>query len=149
MSDFSLEFLTAVVDTLLPGLPATEQQLAVPSASHLGLDRQLLQLTKQPQHEPTVQRLHALAQVAGGMDHFITSDAVQRTAIIKTLERMDPAAFYAFLLVVTAAYYQTDEVIRAMGWYVDPPQPRGYPLPIFDEDLLAPVKTRSALWRAS
>lgn len=149
MNDFSLEFLTAVVDTLLPGLPATEQQPALPAASQLSIDRQLLrQLADQTQHEQLAQRLHLLAQVAGGMDNFIAGDESQRIAAVSALEQMDPAAFYAFLLVIAAAYYQTDEVIRAMGWYVDPPQPRGYPLPIFDEALLAPVKTRSALWRA-
>lgn len=67
--------------------------------------------------------------------------------VVQVLEQHHPTAFYAFLLVITAVYYQTDEVIRAMGWYVDPPQPRGYPLPTFDEQLLTPVKTRAALWR--
>lgn len=149
MSDFSLEFLTAVVDTLLPGLPATADQPALPAASQIGLDRSLLRyLIDHPQREQLSQRLHALAQEAGGVENFRLGDETQRAAAVQTLEQSDPAAFYAFLLVIAAAYYQTDDVIRAMGWYVDPPQPRGYPLRLFDEALLASVKTRSALWRA-
>ncbi|MFN8495611.1 MAG: hypothetical protein U0350_48910 [Caldilineaceae bacterium] len=149
MSDFSLEFLTAVVDTLLPGLPATADQPALPAASQIGLERHLLRhLLEHPQREQLTQRLHALAKVAGGVENFSLGDVALRTAAVQTLEQSDSAAFYAFLLVIAAAYYQTDEVIRALGWYVDPPQPRGYPLPLFDEQLLTPVKTRAALWRA-
>ncbi|MEZ4867794.1 MAG: hypothetical protein R3C14_41090 [Caldilineaceae bacterium] len=44
-------------------------------------------------------------------------------------------------------YYEQDAVLRAMGWYVDPPQPRGYPLPLWDESILAPVCKRAKLWR--
>ena len=64
------------------------------------------------------------------------------------------AALVAAGLVVAAlndraveAQRHQDAVLRAMGWYVDPPQPRGYPLTLWDESLLAAVRQRGKLWR--
>jgi len=149
MNDFSHEFLAAVVDTLLPGLSATESQAALPAAAQIGVDRQLADhLVTHPQRDRLAQRLQTLAQLAGGVSNFVASDEATRTVAMQALEQMDGPAFYAFLLVIAADYYQTDEVIRAMQWYVDPPQPRGYPLPPFDEARLATVKAREKLWRA-
>lgn len=153
MSNFSPEFLAAVVDTLLPGLPAAAigdpQGAALPAATEIGVDRQLAaHLMHHPQRDRLAQRLALLAQLAGGEHNFSSADETDRTATMQALEATDAAAFDAFLLVVTADYYQTETVIHAMGWPVEPPQPHGYPLPPFTEALLAPVKTRPPLWRA-
>lgn len=148
MKLFSQEFLTAVVDTMLPGLPATASHTALPAASQIGLDRQLADhLRQHPQRDRLVGRLSMLAELASGEQNFSNTDMATRIQFIQKLETLDTPAFYAFLLVVTADYYETKSVIRAMGWPVEPPQPQGYPLPAFDEALLAPVKTRVALWR--
>lgn len=149
MNRFSAEFLAAVVDTLLPGLPVTATHLPLPAATELGVDQQLAtHLRDHPHRERLGAQLQALAAVAGSEQNFIAADPATRTAIIQTLETTDAPAFYAFLLVVTADYYQNTTVIQAMGWPVTPPQPQGYPLPAFDEGLLAPVKTRAPFWRS-
>jgi len=148
MSQFSPEFLTLVVDTLLPGLPATASHPALPAASQIGVDRQLADhLGQHPQRDRLAGRLGMLVQLAGDEQSFVRADMATRIRFIQSLEALDTAAFYAFLMVVTADYYETEAVIRAMGWPVKPPQPQGYPLPAFDEALLASVKTRAALWR--
>lgn len=148
MKPFSQEFLTAVVDTLLPGLPATASHMALPAASQIGVDRQLADhLRQQPQRDRLAGRLTMLAQLAGGEESFVSADTDTRIRFVQSLEALDTPTFYAFLLVVTADYYETEAVIGAMGWPVEPPQPQGYPLPAFDEALLEPVKTRAALWR--
>ena len=148
MKPFSQEFLTAVVDTLLPGLPATASHTALPAASQIGLDHHLADhLHHHPQRDRLGERLAILAQLAGDEQSFVGADVATRIRFIQSLEAHDTSAFYAFLMVVTADYYETESVIRAMGWPVEPPQPQGYPLPAFDEALLGPVKTRAALWR--
>ena len=148
MKPFSQEFLTAVVDTLLPGLPATASHAALPAASQIGVDRQLADhLHQHPQRDRMAGRLAMLAQLAGNEQSFVSANVATRNHFIQNLEALDTPAFYAFLMVVTADYYETESVIRAMGWPVEPPQPRGYPLPAFDEALLEPVKTRAPLWR--
>jgi hypothetical protein len=134
---------------LLPGLPATATHAALPAATQIGVDQQLAtHLRHHPQRERLGEHLQVLAHLAGGEQTFVAAAPASRTAMIQMLEATDTSAFYAFLLVVTADYYQTESVIQAMGWPVDPPQPQGYPLPAFDEALLAPVKTRAPLWRS-
>lgn len=149
MSDFLPQFLAAVVDTLLPGLPATDAHSLLPAATAVGVDRQLAtHLRDHPHRERFADRLQALADLAGGEQNFVAADPAGRTALLQKLEALDTPAFYAFLLIITADYYQNPVVIQAMGWPVAPPQLHGYPLPAFDEALLAPVKTRAPLWRA-
>ena len=149
MSDFSPQFLAAVVDTLLPGLPATATHRPLPTATAIGVDQQLAtHLRDHPHRERLATWLQALTAVADGQQNFIAADPTTQTVLIQRLEATNASAFYAFLLVVTADYYQNAAVIGAMGWPVEPPQPQGYPLPAFAETLLAPVKTRPPLWRA-
>lgn len=148
MTDFSAEFLCAVVDTVLPGLPAEGNNGALPPSSTLGVAGKLAShLASHRDRTRFTQVLQAIAEQAGGIEAFIEVDETARVATIQAVERAETAAFYALLLVINAEYYETDEVLRAFGWYVDPPQPRGYPLPLFDEGLLAPVKLREKLWR--
>jgi hypothetical protein len=149
MSDFSAQFLAAVVDTLLPGLPATATHRPLPAATSIGVDQQLATHLRTHLHrERLAAWLQALVEVADGEENFTAAAPTAQIALIQRLEATNAPAFYAFLLVVTADYYQNATVIQAMGWLVEPPQPQGYPLPAFDETLLAPVKTRAPLWRA-
>lgn len=142
------DFLAAVVDTLLPGLPSTPTQSALPAASQLGVDLLLANhLRTHPQRERWLRLLQTIIQQAGGMDRFVTADEGARIAVLQAVEQADTPTFQVFMLIVAADYYQTDEVQRAFGWFADPPQPRGYPLPLWDEGLLAPVQQRPALWR--
>lgn len=148
MSAFSSQFLAAVVDTLLPGLPATATQPPLLAGSAIGVDQQLAtHLSDHPYRARLAGQLQALIAVAGSEQDFITAHLAARTALIQKVETTDASAFYAFLLVVTADYYQNPLVVAAMGWPVEPPQPQGYPLPPFDETLLTPVKARTPLWR--
>ena len=118
------------------------------AASQIGVDRQLADhLRQHPQRDRLGERLTILMQLAGGEESFVDTDMATRNRFIQSLEAHDTPAFSAFLMVVTADYYETESVIHAMGWPVEPPQPQGYPLPAFDEALLGPVKTRAPLWR--
>ena len=147
---FSSDFLCRVVDTMLPGLPATGVKSALPSASELGLHEQLRgHLAAHPDATRFANVLLAITDEAGGMVRFVESDELSATATLEAVETTMSTGFAAFLFVIAADYYESEDVLRAFGWRVTPPQPLGYELAPFDETLLAPVKSREQrLWRS-
>lgn len=148
--DLPIAFLAAVVDRLLPGLPATERAAALPAASEIAIDRRLRQhLRTHPDRIRLARALEAIAQRSGSAADFVTAGEAAAQAILQQVESSEPDAFAALLFVVSADYYEAEAVLRAFGWRVTPPQPQGYSLPPFSEDLLAPVKQRPALWRSA
>lgn len=148
--DAPVAFLAAVVDSLLPGLPTTEQAAALPAASEVGIDRRLGQhLRTHPDRAQLAQALEAIARQAGSAADFVTAGEVARQALLEQVESSDPGTFAALLFVVSADYYESEAVLRAFGWRATPPQPQGYSLPPFSEDLLDSVKRRPALWRSA
>lgn len=149
MMTFSSEFLQAVVDTLLPGLPATEQAPALPAASQVGIDKVLAKrLRSHPKHAEIVEALQAIIREAGTMSAFIAMSSDMATRIIQGLESSHPEAFKALLFIVSADYYESKAVIEAFNWPTTPPQPTGYPLLPFQDHLLDPVRQRPPLWRS-
>jgi hypothetical protein len=140
------EFLSAVLDTLFPGddaappLPsATAAGVAVRLAHALAVGRD------RARHESVLQ---AIAGAARGEDAFVRADAAERVAAIRRVEAETRGSFQAFVSLVLQEYCEAANVLLAMGWRVEPPQPGGHVLPqSFDEELLEPVKRRGRMWR--
>lgn len=150
MMNFSPEFLGKVLDTLLPGLPATERAEALPAASQIGVDLSLAgHLAHHPARARLAEVLGWIAEEAGGEEAFIAADEKMAISYIQRVEEKDNAAFQALLFTVTADYYEAEDVLLAFGWPGHPPQPKGYSLPAFDEGLLEPVKQKRLLWRSA
>lgn len=144
----SPQFLTAVVNTILPGLPTSKTAAALPPASGVGVVQSLSQhLNDHPQKELFTEALQAIMNTADGADNFIEAEEEDATAILHRVAQSHSKAFEALVFIVSADYYETAAVLNAFGWRVTPPQPLGYPLPPFDEQLLKPVKRRPPLWR--
>lgn len=139
------EFLSAVVDTLLPGddgapqLPSgTAAGVAAKLAQHLvaGRDRAAHQVV-----------LEAIASAAGSEEGFLRADAAGRIAAVRHVEAEMRGPFQVLVSLLLRDYYDAEPVLIAMGWRAEPPQPQGHALPRFDEALLEPVKRRGRMWR--
>jgi hypothetical protein len=133
-------FLQAVVDTLLPGLPAEPGYGALPSGTEAGV-------ALDPDAAGARPALEAIGARAGGYDAFIQAAEAARVDIIAVVERELPAAFLALLKPLFTDYYEKDAVLVALGWRPGPPQPQGHALAPFDPRLLEQVKGRRKLWR--
>ncbi|MFT8244844.1 hypothetical protein [Roseomonas sp. BN140053] len=72
-------------------------------------------------------------------------------ATLRAVEAAEPEAFERVVTLAYIAYY-TDPAVRAViervtGYEARPPQPLGYELPPFDEELLAVQRRRAPFWR--
>lgn len=125
-------FRRAVVDTLLPaddGLPSgTEAGVTLTLADHGRV-------------------LSAIAVRSGGEASFVAADEPTRVATLQAVEHEDGAAFERMIVVLLADYCEAESVLRAFGWRTDPPQPRGFELPPFDEAILVKAKQHGRIWR--
>ncbi|HLY38349.1 MAG TPA: hypothetical protein VKU61_09955 [Candidatus Binatia bacterium] len=125
-------FLRAVVDTLLPaddGLPSgTEAGVTLALADHGRL-------------------LTTIAMRSGGEASFVAADEPTRVATLQAVAQADGPAFERMIVPLLADYCEAETVLRAFGWRSDPPQPRGFELPPFDETVLAKAKQRGRIWR--
>jgi hypothetical protein len=96
--------------------------------------------------------LQQLATVTENLPkNFYTLSRVSQTAYLSTVEKEQPAAFQAVLKAAYSAYY-TDQAVRQIletktGYEARPPQPYGYELQSFDEELLEPVRAKGPIWR--
>jgi hypothetical protein len=138
-------FLRAVVDTLLPGEAAAPAgaQGGLPSGSAAGLD-----LGKYADATGVV--LDAIVKATGGSDRFIEADEARRTEILKSVQSAAPEAFAALLALLLADYCEAPDVLTALGWRSEPPQPRGHSVPGMDEETrnrLERVKLGRQRWR--
>ena len=125
-------FVRAVVDTLLPaddGLPSgTDAGVSLALADHGRV-------------------LEAIAVQSGGEARFVTADESTRVATLQAVEQAEGPAFERMVVALLADYCEAASVLRAFGWRSDPPQPRGFELPPFDETVLAKAKRRGRVWR--
>jgi hypothetical protein len=83
-------------------------------------------------------------------DHPVFAEASKRPAILTSLETEHPQEFREFVLSLIKAYYESGQVLEAMGWRSAPPQPQGYKVAPMDEALapaLSRVAERKRLWR--
>ena len=78
------------------------------------------------------------------------SDAAKRQTLVETIERAQPEIFRDFAMALIKPYYESGQVLEAMGWRSAPPQPRGHQVAPMDDTLapaLARVAERKRLWR--
>ena len=138
-------FLSAVVDTLLPGDDGTPP---LPSATAAGVEatlaEHLVSSRDRALHDAVLQ---AIASEVRGEEAFVRADAAARIAALRRVEADMPGPFRALISLVLQDYYEAEAVLLAMGWRAEPPQPEGHVLPPFDEALLEPVKRRGRMWR--
>lgn len=133
----SPEFVAAVIDMLLPGdeaLPrGTAAGLPVPAYA-----------------EPHRTVLDAIAAQAGGADSFIGADEAARANAVRAVERAMPDAFRALLTAALSDYYESEQVLAALGWPTYSPQPMGHAVSAMDDATAARldrVARRGRLWR--
>ena len=89
-----------------------------------------------------------IKELAG--DHPDFAEADKRLGILMGLETQHPQEFRDFALPLIKAYYESGQVLEAMGWRSAPPQPQGHQVAPMDEALapaLARVAERKRLWR--
>jgi len=130
------EFLRAVVDTVLPGE-------ALPNAAAAGVDLAKYAETARP-------ALDAIAAASGGAARFAAASETERVAMLRRVEREQPAAFRALIMPLLIDYYDAAAVLAALGWRGQPPQPQGHAVPSADEETLRRlerVRARQPLWR--
>ena len=131
------QFLASVVDTLLPG------DGVLPSGTAAGLPRPTYGETHRP-------ALDAIAALAGGIESFIRADEATRANALRAVERAMPDAFRALLTAVLSDYYESEQVLAALGWPTHSPQPTGHTVRAMDDATaarLGRVARRGRLWR--
>ena len=137
-------FLSAVVDTLLPGDDGTPP---LPTGTAAGVAEKLERLLARRDPALVEVVLRAIASAARGEDAFVRADAAGRMALVQRVEAEMSGPFQALVGLVLRDYYEADVVLLAMGWRAEPPQPQGHALPSFDEALLQQAKRRGRMWR--
>jgi len=145
LSDDQRALLIAVLDRIVP----PRQGLA--GAGGLGVDgpiERTLALT------PSLRRLFLegltqieLASARQTGRAFGDLDATTQESVLRAVEEASPE-FVAVLVEHTyRGYYILPDVHAAIGYDSRPPQPAGYELPPFREELLTLQRKRSTFWR--
>jgi hypothetical protein len=137
-------FLSAIVDTLLPGDRGTPP---LPTGTAAGVATALEHLVAGTDGASHRAVLQAIERAAGGQEAFVRADADGRIASMRRVEAEMPGPFRALVAVVLQDYYEADVVLLAMGWRAEPPQPEGHVVRPFDEALLGAVRRRGRMWR--
>ena len=138
------EFLSAVVDTLLPGDQGVPP---LPTGTAAGVATNLEHVVATRDREVRDVVLGAIASATGGEGAFVRADPAGRISSVERVEREMPGPFHALVALVLRDYYEAETVLLAMGWRVEPPQPDGHVVQAFDEALLGPVRARARTWR--
>ena len=135
----------AILDAILPGeTRGPDGKAALPPASTLSA-------VTFPSDARASDLFQAIAAQAGGSEGFLALNAAGRARCLAEVERMDSAAFKAFITELLIAYYEAPPVLAAMGWRAAPPQPLGHDVPDLDEATerrLARIAAREPFWRA-
>jgi hypothetical protein len=82
--------------------------------------------------------------------HPDLADADKRLMLFISIEQEHPQAFRDFVLSLIKPYYESAEVLAAMGWRSAPPQPQGHAVAPMDKTLtadLAKMVERGRRWR--
>jgi len=132
-----------IVDVLLPG----DDAAALPAASEVGVNDALQSAVESPDGLAYQRVVARIARELGGAHEFTRSTWDRRIAVLQAVEKDLPVEFRALVVFALEAYYQSDAVIRAMGWRTEPPQPLGHAVEPLDETLLDAVRARAPLWR--
>jgi len=140
----TFEFMSAVIDTLLPG---DRRVPPLPTGTAAGVTTKLQRLAAGRDRALRDLVLQAIASAARGENAFVRADDAGRIASVRRVEAKIPGPFRALVALVLQDYYDSEIVLLAMGWRAEPPQPEGHLLSPFDEALLEPVKRRGRIWR--
>jgi hypothetical protein len=137
--------LVAVLDCLIPPDP----DRGLPGAGALGLARYVEERLGDAVGA-LVPGLAALDAAAAG--HGATGFAAlaprDRHAVLEAHAATDPGFVPGLVFHVYAGYYQSAEVLEALGMEGRPPHPLGYEIGPSDPGLLDPVRSRPKLYRA-
>ena len=136
-------FLSAIVDTILPGEPPGSGASPLPSGTQAGLV-----LRSMDHGQEAVLRL--IAARAGGEEAFARASFAERTVVLETVEKESFDMFRALVSSLLQDYYETAGVLTAMGWREGPAQPLGHAVPQADAatiERLDKVRARGPIWR--
>lgn len=140
----SAELMAAIADTLLPReMDVPDGVMALPSGSEVPI--RLAEL--QQRHSFMID---AIAHKAGGNAAFIAASDNVRGGVIEAVEKQHAGEFRALLVELLEAYYSAPEVLVAMGWRSEPPQPAGHVVETTGQptlSMLDAVRQRGAIWR--
>jgi hypothetical protein len=82
-------------------------------------------------------------------DHLRDRDVFTEKDLV-ALEQSHPTEFRALVMDLIKPYYESGQVLEAMGWRSAPPQPQGHMIAAMDQALapvLARIAERKRLWR--
>lgn len=137
-------FITALVDTLLPGEVATSGHARpLPSGSSLRLDVAECVGAFRP-------LLQAIVEHSGGAETFAAASADERLAILDAVDAQTGGRLRELAMSLLQNYYESLEVLEAMCTPTEPPQPRGRDIQPNDAATLASldrVRARGRIWR--
>jgi hypothetical protein len=144
-SEEQRSLLAAVLDSIVP------PHDSLPGAGGLGVDASIDRTLAQT---PKLRRLilDGLAQIVvaaertAGAD-FLALDAGAREGVLRGVEAAEPAFFAALVEHTYRGYYTHPKVHAAIGYPDRPPQPLGYQLAPFREELLQVQVDRAPFWR--
>jgi hypothetical protein len=82
---------------------------------------------------------------------FASLPDADRYACLQSVAEQHPRSFATVVNMVNTAYYTDSRVLQALqartGYRASPPQPQGYALEQFDEQMLQRVRQREPMWR--
>lgn len=137
-------FLMCLADTLLPG---DDGEPPLPPGSGVGVHRALAGSVAAEDGGAYRRAVSAVARAAGDAHSFVRCSGDVRAAAVADAENARPLEMRALITRALEVYYQSPEVITAMGWRPQSPQPLGHSVDALDATLLDPVRSRSPLWR--
>lgn len=137
-------FIACVVDTLLPG---DDGDPPLPRGCDAGADRAIAARIGSDEGGTCRRALAAIMRAAGDAHAFVRAPAPDRAAAVRTAEEVAPLEIRTLVVLALEAYYQSEPVLRAMGWRVEPPQSLGHQVEPLDLALLEQVKARAPMWR--
>jgi hypothetical protein len=82
-------------------------------------------------------------------NHLCDHDVFTEKDLV-ALEQSHPTEFRALVMALIKPYYESGQVLEAMGWRSAPPQPQGHMVAAMDKALapvLARIAERKRLWR--
>ncbi len=145
-NDRQRALLNAILDQIIPANAAR----GVPSAGSLDLADRLGETADASLLHIGLARAEALADAMGGS--FDRLDDAGRVAVVRELERTEPAFFGALLRHTYMAYYSRPDIRALFGPSADPVHPDGYDVspeaPDHMAELTEPVRWRGPLYRA-
>jgi hypothetical protein len=139
------DFLSCVVDTLLPGERGAGGRSALPTGTAAGV-----KLDGSEAAQAAI--LARIAARAGGEAAFIQASPAVRAAVMRGVEKDDVEAFRALVQALLEDYYEAPPVLKALGWHAGSVQPDGNVVQEADAATLARLdrqRARPPFWRKS